>query len=208
MIGASLRGRAIACYSFGSGERRVLVIGGIHGNEFGSSVADKLVAFLAENPSAIPRGTVVDVVAHANPDGIAVRRRTNAHNVDLNRNFPSRNWTRRGAGGGASAGARPASEPETRALLSLLAAHRYVRVISLHSRGPLLDYDGPGGWTLAHRVSRASHVRVVRLAGLRHYHGSLGNYVPEKLHAPVLTWELSNRQLGYRVRGGLLAAIR
>lgn len=208
IIGTSVNGRPIALYSFGSGTRRVLLVGGMHGNEYGADVAEKFVIYLAANPSAVPSGTALDVVACANPDGRAAGRRTNAHNVDLNRNFPSHNWSRHGAGGGASAGIRPDSEPETRALVSLMAQNRYARVIALHSKGGLIDYDGKGGWTLAKRIGRAAHVRVVRLAAFHRYHGSLGKYVPEKLHAPVATWELASRKLTYRVRVGLLAAIR
>lgn len=205
VIGKSLRGRAITMETFGTGRRRILLVGGVHGNEYGTPVVMAFLRYVRAHPSVVPSGTQLDVVACANPDGYANRRRTNARNVDINRNFPSRNWSRKRNRSGASPGARPGSEPETRALLALLQSKRYARVISLHSRGGILDWDGPGGWTVARRMSKASRVRVHRLGA---YHGSMGAFVPAKYRIPIITWELSSRAMNGRVRAGLLASLR
>lgn len=205
VIGRSLKGRAIVMETFGTGPRRVLLLGGVHGNEYGAPVAEAFARYVRAHPSVVPSGTEFDIVACANPDGRAKRRRTNAQNVDLNRNFPSRNWTRKRGTKGASPGARRGSEPETRVLVALLESQRYSRVVSLHSRGGLLDWDGPGGWTLAKRMSKASRVRMRRLPA---YHGSMGSYVPERYHVGIVTWELARPTMNSRVRTGLLAALR
>jgi predicted deacylase len=204
-IGRSVRGRPIQMISLGSGPRRILVMGGIHGNEAGADVADKFIAYLLANPSVIPSGTQVDIVASANPDGRAANRRGNAHGVDLNRNFATRNW-RRITTRGATAGKRRSSEPETRVLTALLT-RRYVRVITLHSRGNIIDYDGPGGLSLARQVSRASGMKVMHLARFRRYTGSMGVYVPEHYRVPVITFELSSRSLKPGVLAGLVRAL-
>jgi murein peptide amidase A len=204
-VGSSVQGRPIVLETFGSGRRHVLIVGGVHGNEYGGPLAARFSAFLRANPSAIPSGTQVDVIAYANPDGRALGRRTNAHNVDINRNFPSRSWSRTRGVGEASPGARPGSEPETQALIGVLAVGRYIRVVSMHSHAGIIDYDGKGGWTLARRISRASRVRVHRLPA---YHGSMGSYIPEKYRTPIITWELSSRTLTSRVKAGLLAATK
>lgn len=203
-VGYSVQGRPIVLETFGVGPRHILVVGGVHGNEYSGPLVVRFAAFLRANPSVIPSGTQVDVIANANPDGTAWHRRTNAHNVDLNRNFPARNWSRTRGLGGASPGARPGSEPETQAMLGVLASGHYLRVVSMHSRGGIIDYDGPGGWHLARRMSRASHVRVHRLPA---YHGSMGSYFPEVYRAPIITWELSRTALTYRVKAGLLVAL-
>jgi protein MpaA len=205
VIGKSLRGRPIRLETFGTGRRRILLLGGVHGNEYGTAVVRAFLRYVRAHPSVVPSGTTLDVVACANPDGYAKRRRTNAHNVDINRNFPSRNWSRKRNRSGASPGARPGSEPETRALLALLESRRYARVVSLHSRGGILDWDGPGGWTLARRMGKASRVRVHRLGA---YHGSMGAFVPAKYRIPIITWELSSRAMSGRVRAGLLTSLR
>ena len=77
------------------GSRRVLIVGGIHGNEYGIPVAEAFLRYVRTHPSIVPSGTELDIITCANPDGRARNRRTNAHNVDLNRNFPARNWNRK-----------------------------------------------------------------------------------------------------------------
>ena len=206
-IGYSVQGRPIHAIRFGSGPNHVLIIAGLHGTEYGYDVASKLVSYLLANPSALPAGTQLDVIASANPDGRAKRRRENARGVDLNRNFPARNW-RRIKKRGATAGPSRGSEPETQAVMRFMEVGGYSRVISLHSRGPLVDYDGPGAKNLARRVSRIARIPVVRLANSRHYYGSMGNWVPERYHIPVVTIELKNRALPVRLRSGILAAVR
>ena len=91
-VGFSVQGRPILMASFGTGGRRVLVIGGIHGSEFGADVAEQFATWLTAHPGATPTGTRVDVVACANPDGRAAGTKGNAHAVNLNGNFPTRNW--------------------------------------------------------------------------------------------------------------------
>lgn len=205
-FGTSVRGRPIEVISFGSGSRKVLVVGGMHGNEHGAPVAAAFATYLLANPSAVPSDTQIDIVAVANPDGFAYRRRSNANGVDLNRNFPARNW-RRIRTRGATSGRSPASEPETRALIELQAATGYTRVIALHSKGGIVDYDGRGGWTLAKRFSAVVKWRIKRLAATRRYNGSLGSWMPEQ-GAPVITIELQNRVLSPRLLRGLLAVVR
>ena len=206
-IGSSLQGRTIVLESFGSGSRRILVVGGVHGNEYGGPIAAQFAKYLRAHPSVLASGTQIDVVAYANPDGWALKRRTNARGVDVNRNFPSRNW-RRGRRTGSSPVRRAGSEPETRALIALLAEQRYVRVVSLHSRIGVVDYDGKGGYTLARRIARASRYRVTRLSAHATYRGSMGSYVPERFHIPIVTWEFAKPAFTYRVLAGLLASVK
>lgn len=205
VIGTSVRKRPIVLETFGKGPRRVLIMGGLHGNEYGIPVVKAFARYVRAHPSVVPSGTQLAIVAVANPDGYAKRRRTNAHNVDLNRNFPTRNWKRGRSASGASWGVRAGSEPETKALVALLGEGGFVRVVSMHSRGGILDWDGPGGYTLAKKMSRRSHVRLHRL-GARH--GSMGTYVPQRHRVPIVTWELARRTLTARVRAGMLAAVR
>lgn len=204
-IGTSVQGRPIVAETFGQGSRRVLILGGIHGNEFGGPVVEAFLGYVRAHPSVVPSGTELDIVPFANPDGQSSNSRANARNVDINRNFPARDWSRVLNLHGTSPGVSPGSEPETQALLMLLDTQRYARVVSLHSHGGLIDWDGAGGWTLARHVGKAAHVRLVRL---KSYDGSMGSLVPERYHIPVVTWELSRSSFDWRIREGLLAALR
>jgi protein MpaA len=209
-IGTSRGGRAIHLERFGRGARRVLVVGGVHGNEYGSGVAAELATYLAQHPEAVPPHTTVDVVPCACPDGLAIGRRTNAEKVDINRNFPVM-WRPFGAKPDETPGPRAASEPETRALMRLLAERHYSAVISLHSVGGLLDYDGPGGDKLARRIAGKTGLRVRHFAetpGVVPYYGTMGQFVAERHRIPLVTWELGVKRLSPKTLTGLTEAMR
>jgi murein peptide amidase A len=199
VIGHSRQGRRIVAAHFGAGPRRLLVIGGVHGREFGLPVAKRLAAYLQDHPEAIPPDSRIDVLPCLNPDGAALRRRGNAGNVDLNRNFPTADWRRTLRPGDPAAsecngGTRPASEPETRALL-LYLRQGFDCVISLHSRGGIVDFNGPHARRIADVMSRASGLPVERIAYQGSITGSLGEYGPAAYHIPVITVELSRPRL-------------
>jgi murein peptide amidase A len=207
VIGHSRQRRPIVAAQFGSGTRRLLVIGGVHGREFGRLVALRLAAYLATHPQAVPPGTRIDVLPCLNPDGAALGRRGNARRVDLNRNLPTSDWRRvlrpsDPASRSCSGGSAPASEPETQALL------RYLRqeldgVISLHSQGGFIDFNGPHAKAIARAMSRACSLPLGRIAYQSSITGSLGEYLPLAYGIPVITVELSQPKLTH----GLVAAV-
>jgi murein peptide amidase A len=209
VIGHSRQGRRIVAAQVGSGPRRLLVIGGVHGREFGRAVAKHLAAYLVARPGVIPPGSRIDVLPCLNPDGAALRRRGNARNVDLNRNFPTADWRRALRSGDPAApecngGTGPGSEPETRALLRYL--HQgFDGVISLHSKGGFIDFNGPHARRVAAVMARASGLPVERIAYQSSITGSLGEYGPAAYHLPVITVELSRPRL---TRGLIEAVLR
>ncbi len=112
MLGRSVQGRPIRAFEVGDPAGvRVLVFGCIHGNE----TAGIPVAQALEKLS--PRGLDLWIVPVLNPDGVAAGTRKNAHDVDLNRNFPVR-W--KPLGGVYDSGPRPFSERETRIAATLI----------------------------------------------------------------------------------------
>jgi murein peptide amidase A len=207
VIGHSRLGRRIVADEFGSGARRLLVIGGVHGREFGRVVARQLIVYLADHPRSIPPGAQIDIVPCLNPDGSALHRRGNSHNVDLNRNLPTANWTSSLQAGDPSAqtcsgGPAPASEPETKALLRYLR-QGFTCVISLHSQGGFLDFNGPHARAVAQAMSRACGLPVRRIFYQGAITGSLGGYVPAVYRIPVITVELRDSRLS----NGLIEAV-
>lgn len=142
-IGASVKGRAITAYSFGSGSKTILFTGGIHGSEpSGTTTMKAWVEYLQAYGNTIPADKRVVIVPNTNPDGIAAGSRYNANNVNLGRNFPTKNWsasieTSSGVhptGGGT----KPGSEPEAAALIALTRQLKPRLEVSYHAKGRLV----------------------------------------------------------------------
>ncbi|MDX6615310.1 MAG: murein peptide amidase [Solirubrobacterales bacterium] len=110
-IGHSVEGRPIVAHELGdpNATRTALVVGVIHGDE---PVGLRITRRLRNQFSGI-KGVKLWVIDTVNPDGVAAHRRTNAHLVDLNRNFPYL-W-HSGPHDGYYPGTGPLSEPESRA---------------------------------------------------------------------------------------------
>lgn len=143
-IGYSVQGRPIVAYFYGSGATTVLFTGGIHGDEpSGSYIMQDWISHLDANAQKIPANKQVVVVPALNPDGLALNKRYNVNNVNLDRNFPSSDWVRDiSIGGGGTlpqgGGSVPFSEPETRAIADLTSSLSVRAEISFHSSGSLV----------------------------------------------------------------------
>jgi protein MpaA len=127
-LGRSVEGRAIEAIERGTrGGQVVLVIGCIHGDEpAGVDVVDRLES------QPIPAGVDLWLVPTMNPDGQAHNTRTNADQVDLNRNFPYRWAPLEKPGDSEYAGPSVASEPETKAIVALISRIKPAMTIWYH----------------------------------------------------------------------------
>ena len=157
VVGRSVRGRPIVARAWGDAgsRRRVLVVGSIHGDE---TQGRRIVARLSGRRAERLDGVELWTVATANPDGVAANERGNAHDVDLNRNFPW-NWRAIPPSSGYYSGPGPASEPETRAMRGLLRRLKPEITVWYHQ---------PWGNTLipCDRRGRRVALRYARLSGL------------------------------------------
>lgn len=175
---------------FGGAASGVLVIAAIHGDEPTSKfVADRLMGCLSS------RSTVnVVIIPCANPDGLEADRRTNAHGVDLNRNFPAANWKRTHPGHNFG-GPAPSSEPESAALLHVIETLKPRLIISIHSMDhPCNNYDGPGE-SIAQEMSQRNGYPVRATIGYP-TPGSLGSWAGIDHNIPIITLELPRHQSG------------
>lgn len=172
---------------------RVLLLGGIHGDELtASSIVFKWMEFLQRPLARTFEWKIAPIV---NPDGLLAAKpmRVNANGVDLNRNFPTPNWEREAPHYWANKtrsdprrfpGKLPLSEPESRWLHEEIEHFRPHVIISVHAPYGVLDFDGP-----THPPHRFGHLHLNQVGV---YPGSLGNYSGLHKNIPVITIELPN----------------
>lgn len=203
---ASVEGRHIEVDQFGHGTQTVLVMGGIHGDEPASVVLSRaLVQHLRALPITRFSQRVV-VMPEVNPDGLAKHTRYNAHQIDLNRNFPTRNFGTGDHVGRHNSGRVAASEPETQAIMQVVAQYQPVLIISCHAPLGCINYDGPAE-VMARRMARWDHFPVVKQLD-RRTPGSLGTYYGKERGIPVITLELLPEQNQWATHGqAILEAI-
>ena len=184
-IGRSHQGRPILTRRIGRGPRRVIWIGGIHGDEREGSISTgELPGALSRLKGALNRVTLT-IVEDVNPDGTALNHRGNARGIDLNRNYPARNFL-----AGPKFGARPLDQPEAKVLHDLICAERPHLVIVAHSwrNDHFINFDGPAV-KLAELFSQQSGYRVKPSDRIAPTPGSLGSWVGRLLGIPILTLE-------------------
>lgn len=190
-LGASLR--YIPC----SGKCRLLVVAGIHGEEPETTFLLSRVLRAFEKPFES-----VAFVLCANPDGITLGSRGNANGVDLNRNFPTSNWSKEPVGSRSileaprdtllSAGVAPGSEPETAALVSLIQQLAPTTILSMHA--PMACVDAPECTAMVDSLCEAFGVPWHADIGYP-TPGSLGTWCKEQKSPECITLELPRMSL-------------
>jgi murein peptide amidase A len=155
-IGHSVQGRPIVATELGdpNATRTALVVGVIHGDE---RAGLRITQRLRDQFSEIS-GVKLWVIDSVNPDGQRADRRTNAHRVDLNRNFPYR-W-HSGRHNGYYPGTGPLSEPESRAVVDFIEQIQPQLSVWYHQpwNAVLRPCHGPS--PIQRRYSRLAHMKL------------------------------------------------
>ena len=180
----SAGGRQLSYWVFGDSGPVTLILGGMHGTEYTPTVLSaQFIEWLEATPDAVVRGRIV-VAPLVDPDGFASRKRGNDHGVDLNRNYPAKNWRMRAG----RHGLRPLSEPETRFVMELLEKFDPRCIVSIHGPLACVNYDGPAE-ELARRMSHACGLPVRASVGYA-TPGSFGSFAGVDRGIPTITLEL------------------
>lgn len=193
----SREGRPIFHYDKESNDKRgkrILALGLIHGDE---PLAGELTLQWAERLAKLEKHrSTWRIVPMLNPDGLVRKTRPNAAGVDLNRNFPTRDWKEEAMAYWEKSqkkserrypGPSPASEPETKCVIAQIKDFKPEFIVSNHTPYRVLDFDGP----------KMPFPRYGDLPwrALGNFPGSLGRYMWRDYQIPVLTVELGEKMI-------------
>lgn len=158
----------------------VLVIGCFHGDEPQGKY------LIAEYLKQFPDSKMLFIPC-LNEYGVEHNVRTNKNGVDLNRNFPTKNWelTQRNEFFG---GETPASEEETRFVINVVEKYNPKFILTLHAPFKVVNYDGDAR-EIAEEISKIINYPVEANIGYP-TPGSFGTWAGIEKEIPTITLEL------------------
>jgi protein MpaA len=201
LLGKSVQGRDIKGYVLGDENlfNKTLIIGAIHGVEPQSK--EFCEYYINEiKGKQFPEDCFLLLIPCINPDGIFHKTRGNANGVDLNRNFPSHTWNKVPVAGNSAyfPGSEPASEPETKIIVSLINKYNFKKVIAIHTNHfirfpnpPMINYDGEQSRELAEKISNVTGLSSHEDIGYP-TPGSMGIWIGKDLKKISVTIELDD----------------
>ncbi|MBX3032995.1 MAG: DUF2817 domain-containing protein [Bdellovibrionaceae bacterium] len=175
--------------------KKVLVFSLIHGDE---TPAGSVGRYWMERLEGIDPRNTWRVVPVLNPDGVKRKTRTNANKIDLNRNFPTKDWdemaqklwkAHTSSNPRRFPGQSGGSEPEVKCALKHIEDFAPDFIVSIHTPLKVLDFDGPS-------LKKKPKFDYLPWKSLGTFPGSLGRYMWFERKTPVLTMELEDRLPG------------
>lgn len=174
------------------GGNNILIVGVVHGDEPQGKYLIEEYIKSNQNFSQL-------FIPCLNPDGMHLKTRTNANGVDINRNFPTKNW---GENKGENAtcddetsfyfgGKSASSEIETRFLIDTVNKYAPKLVLTLHTPYKVVNFDGDAK-NIAQMISDIINYPVEESIGYP-TPGSFGTYCGVERHIPVITLEMDEK---------------
>lgn len=169
-------------------KKTILIVGVVHGDEpQGKFLIENYITSLrGAKRRGNPKNSLLFIPC-LNPDGLALDARQNANRVDLNRNFPTKNWeiTDNSEYFG---GENSSSEIETRFVLQIIEEFSPDLILTLHAPYKVVNYDGPAK-EIAEKISEIIGYPVSEDIGYP-TPGSFGTYAGIERNIPIITLEL------------------
>ena len=161
----------------------ILVVGVVHGDE--PQGEDLITKYLSETSSGML------FIPSLNPDGKQLGTRTNSNCVDINRNFPTKNWelTKKDNYFG---GESPASEIETKFLINVIEEYKPKLILTLHTPYKIVNYDGPAK-EVSEKISEIINYPVDESICYPNS-GSFGTYAGVEKNIPTITLEMDEEE--------------
>jgi murein peptide amidase A len=163
--------------------KTVLIIGTVHGDEPQGK-------FLIENYIKMPLSPKNRMlfIPCLNPDGFELKTRQNANEIDINRNFSTKNWVREPFASEYFGGETSSSEIETKFVEAVLEEFTPDVILTLHAPFKVVNYDGPAS-EIAQKISEIINYPVQSDIGYS-TPGSFGTYAGIERNIPTITLEV------------------
>lgn len=190
IFGHSPQSLPIYAYHFGTSGPKVLILGGVHGNEPEGVVLAK--ALIESFHQSFCYKLQITVVPEFNQEGILNKSRLNSNGVDLNRNLPTKDWSKTAFDAKYPPGPFACSEPENQALCNWIKNEKPHFIISLHSWYPLLNTNG-NCHPEAQVIQSFTGYKITDSIGYP-TPGCLGTYTGLEMNIPTLTYEIERGQ--------------
>jgi len=185
--GKSVENRPIPAFvSETTGSKYFYLLAGVHGDEVEGVYCLSQIFDWLKKCSEVDLPLVI--IPTLNVDGHHHNTRVNANGVDLNRNLPSKNWSPKVLEKKYHPGPKPLSEPENIFLTKLFNKYPPQFILSIHSWKPMINYNGDCKQEATIMFEQNGYPMVDDIED-HPTPGSLGEYGPEVLNAPVLTFE-------------------
>ena len=163
--------------------KNVLVVGVIHGDE---PVGEFLIKEYLKNEKRVIKNNLYYI-----PRLNFSNERKNKFGVDINRNFPCKNWELLPKENNYFGGNSPNSEIETKFLVKLTDEIKFDAIITIHTPYKIINYDGvnnPITLPLAKKISEFLDYPVESDIGYP-TPGSMGTYFGVEKNIPTITIE-------------------
>lgn len=173
----------------------ILFVGGVHGDEpEGVRLAQEFLKWLQATEAALPQKILHSwlLIPCLNVDGYLRNERTNDNGVDLNRNFPSQDWSPDAKAPRYFPGPHAGSEPEVQALVRLIETEKPRLIVHFHSWKPCVVYTGTPAAAAAAVIAGTTGYPVHEDIGYP-TPGSLGQYGWLEYKIPVICVEEQER---------------
>ena len=164
-------------------DKKLLVIGVFHGDE---PQGEYFINSYLENYPISAKNSIYFIPC-LNPSKV----RKNLNGVDLNRNFPTKNWIK-SENNDYYGGEKPNSEIETQFLVDLINKNKFDAIITIHSPYKTVNYDGPAE-VLANKISEFLGYPTSSDIGYP-TPGSFGTYCGVERKIPTITIEIDENE--------------
>lgn len=171
--------------------KTILIIGVVHGEEpQGDFLIKNYISSFQMNQSN-PKNKLLFIPC-LNPDGMTLNKRQNANGIDLNRNFPTKNWERTSPDSEYFGGENPASEIETKFVMEIIEEFLPDVILTIHAPYKVVNYDGPAK-EISEKISKIINYPTSSDIGYP-TPGSFGNYAGVEKNIPTITLELDEEK--------------